>query len=532
MMLNVDWLNFHPDTVEHPGMWDDTWLRELLDGIHGPVPDFGNVVIIPGRYHYNDIDSINRYLNRYLGVLVIVTADEESRFPVDELHHENMIIWVQTQRPGRYEKARFSFPLGYPPQTRETIRDAGPQIRSTQRFWFSGQVTHPRREQAVAAMSAIDPDSVIATPGFTQGLERWEYLEQLCYTQVAPCPSGPQTQECFRMWEAIQAGAVPILDLETSRGDDGYWNLLFGPEIPLPVIADWNRLEEILDEITTGWPMMSNRIQAWYSRYRVWWSQLLWSAMIELEQPPKLTRPADALVTVLMPTSPSPYHPDTAHIEETVVSVQERFPNSQIRLMIDGVRVEQWNRTPDYLEYVRRLLWLVNNQWSNVQATLHEVHRHQAQMTAYECQLVETPLLLFVEHDTPLFGDWPVGELVQPLLSAHANLIRLNHDYRIHPEHEHLMVTEPEQLVGGLKYRKTVQWSQRPHLARVDAYRRWLAGFFHPDERSMIEDRMHSVIQSSPWHVNKMYIYTPEGNQQRSIHLDSRGDDPKWPVTL
>ncbi|MCP4897300.1 MAG: hypothetical protein GY906_10050 [bacterium] len=537
LMMNVDWLNLYPDTITHPGMWDDTWLRELLNGDFGPVPDFGNVVVIPGRYHDDDIDRINRYLNRYLAVLVIITADEESRFPADELHHENMIVWVQTQRPGRYEKSFTSFPLGYPPETREMLQEAGPQVRAVDPFWFAGQVTHLRREQAVAAMRELDPRLVVETAGFTQGLDRLEFIEQLAYTKTAPCPSGPETQECFRMWEAIAAGSIPILDLESPRGNDGYWDKLFGislpgTKLPLPIIADWSKIGDLITDLVAGWPHTSNRVQAWYSQYRAMWAKALTVVLTTLEPPAKLQVHADSQVTVLIPTSPSPFHPDTAHVEETILSVRERFPHSPIRIMIDGVRPEQWERIPDYHEYTRRLLWLVNNQWWNVQATLHDVHRHQAQMTFIEMVSVETPLLLFVEHDTPLFGDWPIGGLVQPLLAGHADLIRLNHDYRIHPEHEYLMVDEPEKLVGGLSFRKTIQWSQRPHLARVGRYQEWLAEHFDFDERSMIEDRMHSVVQSAHyWGQYKLYIYTPEGNQQRSIHLDSRGDDPKWPVT-
>ena len=83
-LMRIDWFNLHADTVTHPGMWDDTFLRELLDGVHGPVPDFGTVVVIPGRYHVDDLNAVNEHLAQYVGVLVIVTADEASEFPADQ----------------------------------------------------------------------------------------------------------------------------------------------------------------------------------------------------------------------------------------------------------------------------------------------------------------------------------------------------------------------------------------------------------------------------------------------------------------
>ena len=94
--MNIDWLNLHPETVTHPGMWDDTFLQELLDADHGPVPDKGTVCVIPGRYHAGDIDAINAHLQQFENVLVVVTADEANEFPVDQLQHEAINIWVQT----------------------------------------------------------------------------------------------------------------------------------------------------------------------------------------------------------------------------------------------------------------------------------------------------------------------------------------------------------------------------------------------------------------------------------------------------
>ena len=149
-------------------------------------------------------------------------------------------------------------------------------------------------------------------------------------------------------------------------------------------------------------------------------------------------------------------------------------------------------------------------------------------MTAHELKTVTTPLLLFVEHDTPLTKDWPVADLIKPLLGHEADLVRMNYDYRLHPDHAHLLVDEETTVMHGLPYRRTLQWSQRPHLARVDKYRQWLADWFEPGERFMIEDRLHSVVQRYPWGRFKIFMYTPDGDMQRSIHRDARAGDVKW----
>jgi len=150
-------------------------------------------------------------------------------------------------------------------------------------------------------------------------------------------------------------------------------------------------------------------------------------------------------------------------------------------------------------------------------------------MLREELASVTTPLMLYVEHDTPLYNDWPVTRLIRPLLDQTAFLVRMNHEHMLQPDHAHLLVGGNTTPLNGLPYRRTIQWSQRPHLARVDEYTRWLNDWFKPGERSMIEDRMHSVVQRFPWERFRIFLYTPEGNMQRSIHTDGRGADPKWP---
>lgn len=79
---------------------------------------------------------------------------------------------------------------------------------------------------------------------------------------------------------------------------------------------------------------------------------------------------------------------------------------------------------------------------------------------------------------------------------------------------------------------RTVQWSQRPHLAAAGAYRNWLDANWWRESDGMIEDRMHSVLESD-WLQHRdpcrfrLSMYAPSGDMKRSTHLDGRGSDPK-----
>ena len=145
---------------------------------------------------------------------------------------------------------------------------------------------------------------------------------------------------------------------------------------------------------------------------------------------------------------------------------------------------------------------------------------------------VTSPLVLYVEADTPLRGEIPWDQMIPLLRNNDLDVIRLNHDWRIHPEHQTLMVDLSPINLGGLPLVRTRQWSQRPHLARTDFYRAALSKWFAPDARCFIEDRMYWVIlETGSWADYRIALYAPEGDQSRSYHLDGREGGEKFSDT-
>ena len=87
---------------------------------------------------------------------------------------------------------------------------------------------------------------------------------------------------------------------------------------------------------------------------------------------------------------------------------------------------------------------------------------------------IKTPLIMFVEQDTPLVTDEPIewGKIKQFILSGQSNLVRFYHEASIHPEHKHLML-ETKDI-----FTETAQWSSRPHVASTAFYTRILRDYF------------------------------------------------------
>lgn len=231
------------------------------------------------------------------------------------------------------------------------------------------------------------------------------------------------------------------------------------------------------------------------------------------------------MITTLIPTSPIPSHPSTAILDETISNVR-RYTDDLIIIMADGVHQSLKHRLEAYNEY----LWQIPERYKNVALWQFGGHQHQAIMTRQVLESVQDDVIMFCEHDTSPIGDIPFNEICELVReSEEINYVRFNIFDRILPEHEYLMLAS--ETHNGIPLRRTIQWSQRPHIAKKAWYQDILNMHFGKNDKTMIEDVMHSVVQVEYDKLGRdtfgLAIYTPEGNQLRSYHSDGRGKDAK-----
>lgn len=495
-----------------PGdQWDQTMVGELLATVD---TGDGLILVIPGRYWHDRIHEIDDMIASYPWVLAIRTGDEEDLFDITQVAHPNIAWWVQTPRVGRdYGSARL-FGVGYTPHLRELPVD--PPIKSLDVF-LSAQDTHARRHDAFAALEGRHDCRAIRTAGFTQGLTPADYRAYMVRAKVAPCPPGPATPDTFRVYEALQAHAIPIAD------NADYWRLLF-PAGPFPIVEEWSELPAFIDGVLDDWPRLSNRVIAAWILHKRTMARWLRDDLAALGA--AIATPS---TTVLITASPIASHPDTSIIEETVESVRAQLPDAEIIIAHDGVRTEQESMRDDYEEYLRRLLWLADHKWHNVLPLIFDAHHHQGVVTKRALEHVTTPLILFMEHDTPITGTIPWLNLELAIIGGEANSVRFHHEASILDEHRYLMLDDEALVIGGVPLRRTMQWSQRPHLASVAFYRQVLAAAFANDQPNFIEDVVYGRLCDAVnahgamgWNQWRTWIYAPHGSMVRSRHTDGR----------
>ncbi len=476
--MNINFLSLKK-LVPPAGYWDHAFLKDLIEDL--PNGD-RKVFVIPGAYQADVVDEINQELSYQEKVMVFLTSDEERKFDCSKLRHPDMILYCQ------YGGCEHSFPIGYTAETRKRLREVG-LVNKDINVFFAGQLNSPRR-QGMFSRLAHSPRSVLfGTEGFSRGLPHEQYYDYLAHAVFAPTPGGHVSPDSFRFYEALEAGCIPVEYPE-------YINQLF-PDVHLPSTS---------------------------SDFFAWWISTKQRLKNKLRE--ELGCPIDS-TTVVVTTSPIPSHPSTEIIDQTIQSIRHHL-DSEIIIGIDGVREQQEDRRADYEEYVRRLLWKCNFEYKNVTPVLFKTHKHQSGMMKDIIKMIKTPLLLFMEHDTPLVTDEPIDfpYLQKTLLDAKAHAIRLHYEAFIPEPHKHLMIGEPE---GDLL--KTAQWSQRPHIARVTFYTE-LMKFFSENSNCFIEDylygRLISAWEEGNWNYWKLFIYHPEGNIKRSLNLDGRGSDKKF----
>lgn len=229
------------------------------------VPEYAVIIIHGGHLRYQ-VDLINEKIQQLQAVVCIGIGDEENDFPYAQLWHRNMKLWMQSPIPGKSRADRFQI-VGYPCDIHEHLHIE--EFRPLEWF-FAGQVSHVRREECAAQLRQMQNGKLLETKQFYAGMEHAEYFRILGQAKVIPCPSGPVCSDTFRLAEALEAGAIPVVDFHPGWREkpvDGFWEMLFR-EIPFPILDNWNQFPRVLESLLGDYDNQSIKVQSWWKLYK------------------------------------------------------------------------------------------------------------------------------------------------------------------------------------------------------------------------------------------------------------------------
>lgn len=282
--IDVIWKSYHKPDIIDRGYWDQGLLEDIFKqgnfehhydfdwintGAELPEERQGAIVIINGRTHIDDTVQINEDIAKLRWVLFIDTGDEESSFPWREIKHPIMRVWVMLPRMNTHDDVSFHLPNGYRPNTRDVLKQIG-FMEKEHDWFFVGQLNHERRQQffdVAQQFTELYPTSITrGTKGFGADTVPYEnYMTYLAKSRIAPCPSGIESPDNFRLYEALEAGCLPVVDaFSTHHKSPGFWRYLFGDDIPFPVVDYWDAFPKLLPELLRDYPANANRCFAWW----------------------------------------------------------------------------------------------------------------------------------------------------------------------------------------------------------------------------------------------------------------------------
>lgn len=153
-------------------------------------------------------------------------------------------------------------PLGY---SNGLAKPATVKPASARRYaWsFAGETGRASRPEMVSALSGIGPNICHATDQGAPPLSPEDYRKLMLDTVFAPSPMGRINLECFRLYEALELGCIPIVEKRLTLD---YFRSLLGSN-PLPAYRSWSEAKDEVQRLS-GDPV---RLDALQEEIMSWW---------------------------------------------------------------------------------------------------------------------------------------------------------------------------------------------------------------------------------------------------------------------
>lgn len=260
------------------GNWDHGLLNSIFDSFptkfrqvntnHWVIPQGRAIVIVSGK---PDVAELREYLMRVESGIVILVSDEDAYFNWEAAIPSHLEVWTQYWHPSTKGEIENRILLGPPIR----IKDYKINRHLPKKYlWsFVGQVQNKFREECVEVLKTL-PDGYLQIcsmfGGYGEnGMDYQQYLDIMCQSRFVICPAGSMTADTFRLYEAMECGAVPITNVRSPRDSQGfnYWNEVYFKH-NLLTINDWDELPLLLDQ---GGPVTNLPIiirNEWWFKYK------------------------------------------------------------------------------------------------------------------------------------------------------------------------------------------------------------------------------------------------------------------------
>jgi hypothetical protein len=283
--INIIWLDVNLDK------WEQDWLLYLLKDqfskflitnefdqlpLDAPTVVIANHAINYRRY----LDEIRKNNKKYA---VVLLSDENLIERMEYVHDPNCVFVARNYFNPNYLRHPkvFTFGLGY--KKNFIVDKDSPTFDSRKLVWsFAGSFHDEHRRDAVEIFKSIGPHKLHSVSGFNaaDGLETKKYVKLLENSKFALCPRGQQNNDSFRIYEALEAGSIPVVlaFAEHLEVRPSYWHAVFYGESNMPfIVADswpeaFEKVKNLLEENRGA--QVQQDCQEFWLRWKLNWKSM------------------------------------------------------------------------------------------------------------------------------------------------------------------------------------------------------------------------------------------------------------------
>lgn len=269
-------------------LWEADWLRHIFREKQDFIDvefewekiktDENTILICNHAVPYRKVlDELRQKGKRY-GIVLL--SDENLIDPCEWLHDPNCVGLLRNYiNPYIINHPKVTtFGLGCKVGLVKKLEDKeGPR----ELIWSFAGTLHGDRGELIETMKTLKPFKVHKCSGFNaaDGLSTEDYASLLKSSKYALCPPGQDSMDSFRLYEALEAGCIPVCLKNTGNWHihPSYWHGVFFGEETLPFIHE-DTWEQCLSEInnieqTDKYKQKQTECAAFWNKWKEKWQK-------------------------------------------------------------------------------------------------------------------------------------------------------------------------------------------------------------------------------------------------------------------
>jgi hypothetical protein len=249
--------------------------EQLTDGKHELVLD--NAILFEAFVYCHDLAYYERFRGKNAFLVHFLDENFEGRYQEIYRNFRGVFrcFWANVFNP----KYVMQLPVGYCSGMSRRKRVIEPATRRKYLWSFVGQLGKSSRPDMAKSLLVVEPHFLLATDqaprrvfchldGKQRRLAPSECSEILLQSTFAPCPMGNVQLECYRLYEALECGSIPIVE---KRWTLDYFRELLG-EHPVPTVRSWREASDLIRRLLRS----PAQIDALQKRCLDWWDRYKW----------------------------------------------------------------------------------------------------------------------------------------------------------------------------------------------------------------------------------------------------------------